>query len=51
MIENAYRTTGKAVDFDKRHEFDLNLKFDAGFNALVPLDGWKVVDADSGLRP
>lgn len=51
MIENAYRNSGKTVDFDKRHEFNIKLKFDAGFNAIVTIDGWNVVDDDSGLRP
>lgn len=51
MIENAYRNNGKTVDFDKRHEFDIKLKFDAGFNAIVTIDGWNVVDDDNGLIP
>lgn len=51
LIEKAYRNEGKKIDFDRQHRFDIKLKFDANFNATVSVNGWDVVEDDSGLKP
>ena len=49
LIQKAYG--GKPVDFDKKHTFDIRLRFDANFNAKVTVDGWEMKEDDPGLRP
>lgn len=49
LIQKAYE--GKSVDFDKKHTFDIRLKFDVHLNAVVTVDGWNVNEGDSGLVP
>lgn len=49
LIQKAYE--GKTVDFDRKHTFDIRLKFDANLDVKVTIDGWEVKEDDSGLIP
>jgi lipoprotein len=49
LIQKAYG--GKTVDFDRKHTFDIRLKFDMNLGVTVSIDGWEVNEGDSGLVP
>ncbi|EYA63883.1 fimbrillin-A associated anchor s Mfa1 and Mfa2 family protein [Bacteroides fragilis str. S23L24] len=49
LIQKAYE--GKTIDFDRKHTFDIRLKFDTNLGVTVSIDGWEGKEDDSGLRP
>ena len=49
LIQKAYRNS--TVDFDRKHRFEITLKYNAQMEAAVSVDGWSVVQDDGDLRP
>lgn len=53
LIEDAYKSQGKTIDFDKQHVFDIKIKFNGGVNmdVTITINGWEITEGDTGLRP
>lgn len=49
LIQKAYE--GKTIDFDRKHTFDIRLKFDVNLGVTVTIDGWEVKEENGGLIP
>lgn len=53
LIEDAYKSQGKTIDFDKQHVFDIKIKFNGGvdMDVTITVNGWEIIEDDTGLRP
>lgn len=53
LIQKAYESQGKSIDFDRQHVFDIKIKFSGGvdMDVTITVNGWEIIEDDSGLRP
>lgn len=53
LIERAYESQGKTIDFSRQHVFDIRMKFNGGvdMDVSITINGWEITEDDSGLRP